>query len=116
MRRASSSSAAVRWADPGAVAAAVAELARALRLRCPGVTRIYWYGSWVSGRPKASSDVDLCIVVDADARRMRDRVPDYLPIRFPAPLDLIVLTEAELSSLPQRAPSWYRAIVAGRVV
>lgn len=44
------------------------------------------------------------------------RVPDYLPDRFPVPLDLAVLTEAEWRQLPERAPGWFRAIAAGRTV
>jgi hypothetical protein len=47
---------------------------------------------------------------------MRDRIPDYLPDRFPFPLDLVVVTERELTELAQRAPSWHRAIVSGKVV
>jgi predicted nucleotidyltransferase len=104
----------IRWADPDRIAAAVSEYAEALRNRRPGVSDIYWYGSWVSGRATPSSDVDLCVVIDVDDRRPRDRLPDYLPARFPVGMDLVVLTEGEMAALPERAPSWHRAIVAGR--
>lgn len=87
-----------------------------LRTRHPGVRRIYWYGSWVSGIPRPSSDVDLCIVVEADERPPRDRTPDYLPERFPVGVDLIVLTERELDALAEQSPSWHRAIVSGQEV
>lgn len=104
----------VRWADPGRIADAVQEYAVDLRRRHPEVSRIYWYGSWVSGAPTPSSDVDLCVVVEADDRRPGERVPEYLPARFPTGVDLVVLTEDEMAELADRAPSWRRAIVEGR--
>ena len=104
----------MRWADPERIAAAVREYAEALRRDRPDVSRIYWYGSWVSGTATPSSDVDLCVVVGTDTRTPRDRLPDFLPDRFPVGVDLVVLTEAEMEALPERAPSWHEAIVAGR--
>lgn len=104
----------VRWAEPERIAAAVAAYADELRKRCRRVTEVYWYGSWVSGTPTPSSDVDLCVVVESDDRRPRDRLPDFLPSRFPVGVDLTVLTRAELAELAERAPSWHRAIVSGR--
>jgi predicted nucleotidyltransferase len=106
----------ILWADPERIAAAVRDYAETLRERHAGVTAIYWYGSWVSGRATPSSDVDLCVVVASDDRRYRDRLPDYLPENFPVGMDLIVLTEAEMRGLPERAPSWHRAIVSGERV
>jgi len=90
--------------------------ANALRLHRPGVRRIHWYGSWVSGVPTPSSDVDLCVVIERDARRPRDRIPDYLPDRFPVGIDLVVLTERELDELEERSPAWHAAIVGGRAL
>lgn len=104
----------IRWADPEAVEDAVREHAAELRRHRSGITRIYWYGSWVSGRPTPSSDVDLCVVVEEDGRRPRHRIPDFLPARFPVGVDLVVFTEDEFESLPERAPTWHEAIVSGR--
>lgn len=104
----------VRWADPELVTEAVRAYAADLRRRRPDVTEIYWYGSWVSGTPTASSDVDLCVVVETDPRRPRDRLPDFLPSRFPVGIDLAVVTRAELDELARRAPSRHEAIVSGR--
>lgn len=103
----------IRWADYEAVERAVRELAGRIREEHRGVRAIYWYGSWPAGDATPSSDVDLCIVVEDDDRPARARSPDYLPTRFPVPLDLTVLTEAEWRRLPERTPSWHRAITAG---
>lgn len=104
----------IRWAEPERIAAAVREYVRGLRERYGGISEIYWYGSWASGDATPASDVDLCVVVEADERRPRDRLPDYLPDRFPVGLDLVVFTEDEMAELARRAPSWHRAIAGGR--
>ena len=106
----------VRWAEPERVELAVREYAEALRRRDRTVSRVLWYGSWVTGVPTPSSDVDLCVVLETSDRRPRDRIPEYLPDRFPVGIDLTVLTEEELKILADRAPTWYRAIVGGRAV
>jgi predicted nucleotidyltransferase len=106
----------VRWAEPEKIEEAVRGFAQDLRARSPSVVRILWYGSWVSGVPTPSSDVDLCIILQADDRRPRDRAPDFLPLRFPVGMDLVVLTEEEFRELAMRSPSWHRAIMAGRAV
>ena len=96
------------------MAAAVEAYAEGLLTAGRGVEAVYWYGSWVSGVPTPSSDADLCVLVEADGRRPRDRVPDFLPARFPVPVDVLVLTPEELDGLRERAPSWHRAITSGR--
>lgn len=106
----------VRWADPDRVADAVAAYAASVRSKHPQVSRILWYGSWVTGGATPSSDVDLCVVVRSDSRRPRDRIPDYMPDRFSTGLDLLVLTEEELGALATRSPTWHEAIVSGRAV
>jgi len=106
----------VRWADVEAVSTAVEACASSIRRHHPEVSRILWYGSWVSGTATPSSDVDLCVVVHADDRRPLDRIPDYLPDDFPTGIDLFVLTEAEIDSLAVRSPAWHRAITSGKAL
>ena len=103
----------IRWADYEGVERATRGLADRIRAEHQGVQAIHWYGSWPAGTATPSSDVDLCIIVEEDDRPPRVRTPDYLPSRFPVPLDLTVLTEAEWRRLPERAPSWHRAITSG---
>lgn len=104
----------IRWADPIPVDRAVREFAERLRRERPEVRGIYWYGSWVTGIPTPASDADLVVVVDHDTRPARDRVPDYLPDRFPVSVDLTVLTEEEWDRLPAVAPEWHRTVMSGR--
>ena len=89
----------IRWVDPAGIARAVEELAASLRGQRPEITRILWYGSWIRGDATPGSDVDLCVVVSEDHRRPRERIPDYLPVRFPTGIDLTVVTEDEFAAL-----------------
>ena len=106
----------VTWADSAEVADAVDRYAADLKERDERVTRVLWYGSWVSGIPTPGSDVDVCVVLSEDERPPRERIPDYLPTRFPTGIDLIVVTEEELEVLATRAPTWHRAIMSGQEV
>jgi len=106
----------VRWADPERIEEAVRAYSRELRSRESLVTRVLWYGSWVNGVPTPGSDVDLCVLLRSDPRRPRERIPDFLPDRFPVGIDLTVLTEEEFQNLAATSPSWHRAVLAGRNV
>jgi len=63
------------------------------------VTGVYLCGSWAKGTHTAASDVDLLVMIKDGSRpsllKLRDRVPAYLPDRFPVSLDLFVLTAEE---------------------
>ncbi len=61
---------------------------------------VYLCGSWAKGNYTAASDVDLLIVIKEDPRSPRERIPSYLPMRFPISLDLFIYTEAELQDSP----------------
>lgn len=99
-----------------AIEAAVAKYAAELRERHPEVKRVIWFGSWVNGIPTPRSDVDLCVVLTHSEKRIRDRIPDYLPRGFPTGVDLFPYTESELERLRADSPSWYAAISKGREV
>jgi predicted nucleotidyltransferase len=103
----------VRRADPALIKKAVHEYARLLRGSHPEIKGMRWFGSWVNGGAGAGSDVDLCIIVEHGEKRRRDRIVDYLPLRFPVGIDLFVYTEAELMALRVEHSSFAAAIDAG---
>lgn len=83
----------------------------------PEVVEIIWFGSWVTGQPSRYSDVDLCLLLsDSPILPIRDRIPQYLPDRFPGGIDIFPYTLAEFDRLRISAPSWWRAIRDGRTV
>jgi len=103
----------VRFADVAPIRRAVAEHARHLRGLHPEIESIKWFGSWVNGTARPGSDVDLCVVVRQSDKRVRDRVPDFLPERFPVGIDLFIYTPAELDTLRTEHSAFAAAIDAG---
>lgn len=106
----------VKSADRQAIGRAVAELAARLRAEHPEVVRVLWFGSWVTGRPTPGSDVDLCLILSASDKPLRDRAADFLPVGFPVGIDLFAYTQAELERLRETSPGWHAAIHSGREV
>jgi len=106
----------IQSANKQAVRNAVVEYAAELRTRHPASIRITWFGSWVSGIPVPSSDVDICIVLSTSDRTKRDRIPEYLPSAFPVDVDLSVYTVDEFEELSRISPQWFTAISSGKDV
>ena len=106
----------IRSADRATVSRAVEEYLACLRAKHPEIVRAFWYGSWITGRPRPGSDVDLCLILSASDLSPRDRIPGYLPVGFPVGVDLVAYTEAEFERLRETAPSWHGTIVSGRSV
>ena len=78
----------------------VAELARR-----PEVLKIILFGSMVNDRYAPGSDVDILVVISESDKPLRNRVPDYLPRRFPMGLDVFPYTvdEANRLAFPREA-------------
>ena len=88
-----------------------------LLARHPEVAEVIWFGSWITGHASRHSDVDLCVLLTTSPiRRIRDRIPLYLPDRFPGSIDVFPYTLEEFAALQHTAPSWWRAIRAGRTL
>jgi uncharacterized protein len=103
----------IRSIDRGKIQNAVRDYARQLRQDHPEITRVIWFGSWINGYPSPGSDVDICLVLSSADKPARDRLPDYLPSRFPVGIDLHIYTQNELDHLRQSSPGWYQAIMSG---
>ena len=103
----------IKSIDRGKVKDAVHQYARQLRQQHPEVTRVIWFGSWITGYPSPGSDVDICLVLSHSDLPIRDRLPEYLPSRFPVGIDLHIYTQNEMDHLSQSAAGWYQAITSG---
>jgi predicted nucleotidyltransferase len=61
------------------------------------IKKIYLFGSYVYGKPKKTSDIDICVVIDDQA----DRIETYMKMLEPLiehkirPCDLIVTRESD---------------------
>lgn len=99
MPRRSSSSAGATYLDRPARIDALREAARRAAARLPDVRRILLFGSLASGVPTPRSDADLLVILESSPlARPRDRLPEVLRALapLPCPVDLFVLTEAEV--------------------
>lgn len=117
MRESSLNSAAVISPRRLEIEQSVQAYVRDLLARCPEVVEVIWFGSWVTGQPSRYSDVDLCLLLShSPVERIRDRIPHYLPDRFPGGLDVFPYTLDEFEALQTTAPPWHRSIRAGRTI
>ena len=108
------SSVVIKSTDLQVIIDAVESYVAQLRSRHPEVERVIWFCSWVNGLPTPGSDVDLCLILSASDKPVRDRIPDYLPLGFPVGVDLFPYTRAEFDRLRQEAPTWYATIISGQ--
>ncbi|MEW6716770.1 MAG: nucleotidyltransferase domain-containing protein [Chloroflexota bacterium] len=103
----------IRSANKEHISQAVESYVSDLCAHHPEIERVFWFGSWVTGIPTPGSDVDLCIVVTSSHLPVRDRMVNYLPIRFPVGIDLFVYTREEFDRLDEVSPGWKKVILAG---
>jgi predicted nucleotidyltransferase len=106
----------IKSIDRNQIREAVISFAKQVRQQHPEVERVIWFGSWVTGLPTPASDVDLCLILSSSDKFPRDRVSDYLPLGFPAGIDLFAYTKEELERLQRSNPGWYEAIISGMEV
>ncbi len=93
------SSVRIFWPNKDAVELALDKYVAALKNK-KEVIAVYLCGSWAKGTYTAASDVDLLIIIKEDSRVPRERIPLYLPSRFPVSLDLFIYTESEMQNNP----------------
>jgi predicted nucleotidyltransferase len=99
MRSRSSISAGAVYLDREARIAELRASASRAAARIPGIERVILFGSLASGIPTPRSDADLLVVVaESPHPEPRDRVPEVIRALapLPCPVDLFVLTAAEL--------------------
>lgn len=62
----------------------------------PELIGAYLFGSFVKGTYAPGSDIDILLVLEKSDRKMRDRIPQFLPGRFPVGMDIFPYTKDEL--------------------
>jgi predicted nucleotidyltransferase len=96
------SSVVVKSIDPDDVRRAADAWARELLARHREIEEIIVFGSFARGTYAPGSDLDVLIVLSSSDKPFRDRIPDYLPGRFPVGLDLLPYTAAEIETSVSR--------------
>jgi predicted nucleotidyltransferase len=77
----------------------VDEHVRTLAARHPELEEVILFGSLVRGTPVPGSDVDLLLILTNSDRAFLDRIPTFLPGRFPAGVDVFPYTRAEIDRM-----------------
>ena len=108
----SSSSSGVAFLDRERVLADVRRAVTALVAGRAGVREVRLFGSLARGNATPRSDADLLIVLDQDARRPMDRIPEFLLLLedLGRPTDVLVLTAAEWKA--REGTALHREVVA----
>jgi predicted nucleotidyltransferase len=93
----SSSSSGVAFLDRERALADVRRAVTALVAGRAGVREVWLFGSLARGNATPRSDADLLIVLEQDARRPMDRIPEFLLLLegLGRPTDVLVLTAGE---------------------
>ncbi len=89
----------VTYFDKEGVWRAVDEHVRTLAARHPGLEEAILFGSLVRGTPVPGSDVDLLLILTDSDRAFLDRIPTFLPGRFPVGVDVFPYTRAEFERM-----------------
>jgi predicted nucleotidyltransferase len=82
----------------------------------PAIRRVILFGSLVQGVPTPRSDADLLVEVSESSHaEPRHRIPEALRAfqPLPCPLDLFVLTSAEIEKLRKEGSPLLRAALEG---
>lgn len=106
----------ITWFDRAAVERALQEHVGRLSARYPEIEEIVLFGSVAKGTPVPGSDVDLLIVLQASDRRFIDRIPAFLPDRFPVGVDVFPYTREELERMKRSGSGLVRAALRDGIV
>ncbi|MBI4288151.1 MAG: nucleotidyltransferase domain-containing protein [Chloroflexi bacterium] len=74
-------------------------MAKKMARQFPEIERILVFGSVARGQAVPGSDVDLLIVLKESSERPLDRIPRYIPSRFPVGVDVFPYTRQELDEM-----------------
>jgi predicted nucleotidyltransferase len=81
----------------------------------PRVLRVGLIGSYARGNHGPGSDADLLIELDSSDEPSYRRALGLPPPKLPVPVDLLVLTRAEIADQAQHSPRWSREVLGAAV-
>jgi predicted nucleotidyltransferase len=110
MRKQSSNSVKVVFADKNKVIRQVKEYSRKLKRAFPEVEKVGLFGSYATDVFGPASDVDLLIILRASSKRFLDRIPDYIPDNLTVSCDVFPYTSEEIAKMKQDGSLWISRI------
>jgi len=76
------------------------------------VKALYLFGSFADNTYLPSSDIDLLIVLKKSAKKIIDRIPDFIPDKLPVGCDVIPITEEELHNQLKQGNTFFKNILS----
>jgi len=111
MRKQSSDSVKVFFADKAKVMRELRPWAVQLRQERPDVARVGLFGSYATDTYGPRSDADLLIVLRTSDKPFRERIPEFLPDGISVPCDVFPYTADEIQSLQREGSPWITHIL-----
>jgi predicted nucleotidyltransferase len=103
------------WPSAEQVLAAARAYATHVLQSEPHALRVGLFGSYARGDQGPGSDADLLVELSSTDQPPHRRALALPPPRLPVPVDLVVLTRAEVVELGRLSPRWLREVL-GRAI
>ena len=99
MQKKLSHSVRIRYFDKKLVEESLREYLKEMEGKHPEVERVILFGSFVRNESVPGSDIDLLVILSDSGESFLNRIPRFLPSRFPIGVDVFPYTEKELDKM-----------------
>lgn len=96
----------IEYVDRFSVTHALEAFIQSLASKHPELERVVLFGSFAKGCAVPSSDVDLLLVLESSELPFLERIPAFLPTRFPVGVDVFPYTREELERMLEEGNSF----------
>ncbi len=108
MQRKLSRSVKIRYFDKKLVEESLRGYLKEIEEKHPEVKRVLLFGSFVRDECVPGSDIDLLLILSASEETFMERIPRFLPSRFPVGMDVFPYTEEELEKMKEEGNFFIR--------
>ncbi len=99
MQRKLSHSVRIRYFNKKSVEESLREYLKEIEVKHPEVERVLLFGSFVRDECVPGSDIDLLVILKESEESFLERIPHFLPSRFPVGVDVFPYTEEEVEKM-----------------
>ena len=89
----------INYFNKEAVEKALKKYLKELEEGHPEIKKVILFGSFVRGESVPGSDIDLLIILRESKYPFLERIPPYLPSKFPVGVDVFPYTEEEIEKM-----------------
>jgi len=107
----------ISYFDKDAVSKALESFVARLGKKHPEVEKVLVFGSFARGECVPGGDIDLLIILRRSDVPVLDRIPKYMPERFPTAVDVFPYTIEEIAKMMEDGnPLITRALKEGKLI